>query len=154
MKLFPRIALVAAASAALAGCLGTDPVGPACRTFTITPVTGDTVTSETGLRYIVIEDGTGDPILRTQAATVHYIGFLQDGTLFDTTVGGSPLTFDLSGNIIRGFAEGVTGMRVSEVRRLIIPPNLAYGNDSPSPCIPANSTLLFDVELRGISGGS
>jgi len=150
MKGLARLGLVLLATGALTACLDSLPTTPQCTMLTLEHVPGDTITSETGLRYIVFQEGEGEPIQGTQTATLHYIGFLPDGTLFDTSVDGPPATFNLAGNLIPGFAEGVTGMRVEEARRLIVPPNLAYGNQSRQ-CIPANSTLIFDVHLLGIA---
>jgi peptidylprolyl isomerase len=151
MKGFARLGLVVLAAAALTACLDTSPTTPQCQILTVENVPGDTITSETGLRYITFEEGEGDPIEGTQTATLHYVGFLPDGTLFDTSVNGPPATFNLSGNLIAGFVEGVTGMRVGEARRVIVPPNLAYGNQPAGPCVPANSTLIFDIFLIGIA---
>jgi FKBP-type peptidyl-prolyl cis-trans isomerase len=150
MKALARLGLAALAAAALTGCRDTGPTTPQCAQLQVENVPGDTVTTDSGLRFIVFEEGEGEPIEGNQFATVHYVGFLENGILFDSSVGGQPVTFNLAGNLIPGFAEGVTGMRVGEARRMIIPPNLAYGNQSPHPCIPANSTLIFDTWLVGI----
>ena len=83
---------------------------------------------------------------------VHYTGTLQDGTKFDSSLDRStPFEFTLgAGNVIKGWDNGLFGMKVGEKRKLIIPPRLAYGSASPSPLIPADSTLIFEVELLEI----
>ena len=83
---------------------------------------------------------------------VHYVGMLQDGTEFDNSYKrGEPIPLTLgAGSVIKGWEEGLLGMKVGEKRQLIIPPDLAYGADGRPPTIPANSTLVFDVELVGL----
>ena len=84
---------------------------------------------------------------------VHYTGKLEDGSTFDSSLQpgrGQPISFPLgAGRVIKGWDEGIAGMRVGERRQLIIPPTLAYG-DTARPGIPANSTLIFDVQLVGV----
>ncbi|HEX3357447.1 MAG TPA: FKBP-type peptidyl-prolyl cis-trans isomerase [Tepidisphaeraceae bacterium] len=90
---------------------------------------------------------------------VHYTGKLQDGTIFDSSFSrpddqgdAQPIKFHLGqGNVIKGWDEGIAGMKVGEKRTLIIPPNLAYGAQGAGGKIPPNATLTFDVELVGIS---
>ena len=101
--------------------------------------------------------GTGDTAAVGNAITVNYTGWLYDSTkpegkgqVFDSTSGGDPLTFELAtGSVIDGWVQGVPGMRIGGVRRLVIPSSLAYGNGRRGP-IPPNATLLFDIELVGI----
>jgi FKBP-type peptidyl-prolyl cis-trans isomerase len=111
-------------------------------------VSGDTVTTNTGLRYIVIEEGTGAVAAAGDSISVHYTGYLTDERKFDSSRDrGEPLSFTLGEvDLIKGFEQGVTGIQVGEQRRLIIPPALGYGSQ-PNGCIPSNSTLIFDVEL-------
>ena len=114
------------------------------------PVAGDTVTTATGLRFQEIEQGAGTPAENLTDVRVHYTGYLVGGTRFGSSCINQE-TFDFrlgSGAAIPGFDEGIVGMRVGGVRRLIIPPALGYGNVPNGP-IPANSTLIFDVELVG-----
>lgn len=118
------------------------------------PYDGSTVT----MRYILVQAGTGEAAVACAAATdpacqsvsVHYTGWLTDGTQFDSSVGGAPFSFTLGvGEVIPGWDIGVNGMTVGEKRRLIIPSGLAYGPQG-RPSIPGGATLIFDVELLGI----
>jgi len=101
-----------------------------------------------GLYWQDLEVGAGDEAVVGATIKVHYEGWLTNGTLFDTSRNtGSPFSFQLgSGFVIQGWEEGVVGMRVGGIRKLVIPPQLAYGA-SDRGAIPGNSTLVFDVEL-------
>lgn len=116
------------------------------------PVSGDTVTTESGLQYIVISSGDGPAPEPGQTVYVHYTGWLTDGGVFDSSVDrGEPFGFPLGqSRVIAGWDEGVALMRVGDKRRFIIPPDLAYGERGHAAGIPANSTLIFDVELVSI----
>ena len=118
------------------------------------PVSGDTVTTESGLQYIVVQQGSGETAQPGQQVRVHYTGWLTDGTKFDSSVDrGQPFAFPLGqGRVIRGWDEGVAGMNVGERRRLIIPAELAYGDRGAGGVIPPGATLIFDVELLEIAG--
>lgn len=111
---------------------------------------GVTVT-ETGLQYEVIEaSGGSERPAADSNVQVHYHGTLVDGTVFDSSVErGQPIDFNLSG-VIAGWTEGVQLMAKGDRYRFYIPADLAYGDRSPSPAIPAGSTLIFDVELLDI----
>lgn len=104
---------------------------------------------------LMIEDlvvGTGPTAAAGNTVTVHYIGSLTNGQVFDNSyVSGAPITFRLgAGQVIAGFDQGVVGMKVGGKRRLTIPPNLAYGNQQAGS-IPPNSTLVFEVELLSVT---
>jgi hypothetical protein len=116
------------------------------------PVSAQPTVTADGLQIIEVEAGTGDEAQSGQTVSVHYTGWLADGTQFDSSLDrGQPITFVLgSGQIIPGFDEGVTGMKVGEKRRLIMPPDLAYGAQGRPPVIPPNAELTFDVQLVSV----
>lgn len=93
--------------------------------------------------------GTGAEAASGQKVTVHYDGYLTNGTMFDSSrQRGTPFSFNLgSGQVIQGWDQGVAGMKVGGKRRLIIPPDLGYGAQGAGAAIPPNATLIFDVEL-------
>ncbi|MET0553920.1 MAG: FKBP-type peptidyl-prolyl cis-trans isomerase [Vicinamibacteria bacterium] len=98
--------------------------------------------------------GTGATAVAGDVLTVHYIGSLQNGTVFESSYRlGQPYQFRLGvGQVIPGWDQGIPGMKVGGKRRLIIPPSLAYGRDGSGTAIPPNATLQFDVELVAIAG--
>jgi len=108
-------------------------------------------TTDSGLQYVDLVEGTGATPRSGQTVQVHYTGTLEDGTQFDSSRdSGRPFSFRLgAGQVIRGWDEGIATMRVGGRRQLIIPPNLGYGSRGVGP-IPPNSTLVFDVELLRI----
>jgi FKBP-type peptidyl-prolyl cis-trans isomerase len=108
-------------------------------------------TTPSGLKYQILKKGTGTVSPKaTDTVNVHYHGTLLDGTVFDSSVErGQPISFPLN-QVIPGWTEGVQLMKVGDKFKFEIPPNLAYGPNSPSPKIPPNSTLVFEVELLGI----
>ncbi len=115
-------------------------------------VTGEPITTGSGLQFIDIEQGKGDAPKASQTVVVHYTGWLEsDGTKFDSSVDrGTPFSFTIGeGQVISGWDEGLATMQVGGKRRLIIPPDLAYGK-SGQGAIPPNATLIFDVELLEI----
>ncbi|HNP21930.1 MAG TPA: FKBP-type peptidyl-prolyl cis-trans isomerase [Panacibacter sp.] len=104
-----------------------------------------------GLQYEVIVMGEGAQPNASQNVTCHYHGMLIDGTVFDSSLKrGVPATFPL-GHVIAGWTEGLQLMPVGSKFRFYIPPHLGYGNRQVGPTIAPNSTLVFDVELLGIS---
>ena len=108
--------------------------------------------TQSGLEYIEVEAGIGAQAEAGKVVSVHYTGKFQDGKVFDSSVTrGDPITFPLGkGNVIKGWDEGIALMKVGGKAQLIIPPNLAYGENGSSGVIPPNATLVFDVELVSI----
>ena len=115
-------------------------------------VSGETTTTASGLQFIDIEEGSGASPQTGQTVVVHYTGWLADGTKFDSSVDrGQPFSFSIgTGQVIKGWDEGVATMKAGGKRRLIIPPELGYGAGGYPPIIPANAQLTFDVELLEI----
>lgn len=145
----PKIlcALVGAALGALAGCAGEAiPVAPTALGVPFS--TTDVVT------------GTGTEATTGKRLTVNYTGWIYDpaqadhkGKQFDTSVGKTPFSFTLGvGQVIKGWDQGVPGMKIGGVRRLILPPDLAYGTAGVPGVIPGNATIIFEVELLDVQG--
>ncbi len=118
----------------------------------LVPITGDMVTTATGLKYQDLVVGAGEEARAGDVVSVHYTGWLDDGTKFDSSLDrGTPFEFTLGlGKVIQGWDEGVAGMKVGGKRKLIIPPDLAYGSSGAGGVIPPNATLTFEVELLEI----
>jgi FKBP-type peptidyl-prolyl cis-trans isomerase FkpA len=128
--------LVVSAVMTLAACGGSSPTAPS---------DSGTVTMED----LVV--GTGATAVVGSTVTVNYTGSFTNGTVFDTSVGKTPIQFQLgAGQVIPGFEQGIVGMKVGGKRRLTIPPSLAYGSAGRAPTIPPNATLVFEVELVSI----
>ena len=119
-----------------------------------TKVTGAGVTTPSGLQYWDIKVGTGATALQGQKVRVDYTGWLTNGKKFDSSVGsGKPFEFTIGeGQVIKGWDEGIQGMKVGGKRQLRIPPELGYGaTGTPGGPIPPNATLIFDVRLVSVA---
>lgn len=137
--------LLASLTLVAAGCGGDNGTSPT--------TTDSAPYSQTDIRV-----GTGGAAVLGQSVTVHYSLWLYSasaaenkGKLVSTTAGGTPQTFTLlAGRLIAGWVQGIPGMRVGGIRRLVIPPELAYGAAGSPPDIPANATLVFEVDLVAV----
>lgn len=111
----------------------------------------DYVTTASGLKYYDFEVGAGETPQTGQQVSVHYTGWLTDGTMFDSSIPrGEPIVFAIgTGSVIPGWDEGVSTMKVGGKRQLVIPPDLGYGESGTGP-IPGNATLIFEVELVSV----
>ena len=110
------------------------------------------VTTSSGLQYEDSVAGTGVEAVAGKLVEVHYTGTLANGSKFDSSVGRKPFTFKLgAGQVIKGWDEGVAGMKVGGKRKLVIPAALGYGSRGSPPVIPPNSELTFEVELLKVT---
>jgi FKBP-type peptidyl-prolyl cis-trans isomerase FkpA len=109
----------------------------------------DSITTDSGLKYQVLQEGAGAAVQAGRRVTVHYTGWLTDGKKFDSSVDrDDPFQFKLgAGEVIKGWDEGVAGMKSGEKRKLTIPSHLGYGDRGAGGVIPPKATLIFDVEL-------
>jgi len=105
-----------------------------------------------GVQIEILKEGTGAIAKKGDTVSVHYVGTLENGTKFDSSVDrGTPFEFSLgAGQVIPGWDIGVEGMKVGEARKLVIPSELAYGSSGAGNVIPPNATLIFEVQLLGI----
>ena len=118
-----------------------------------TKVTGQPTTTPSGLQYWDIVVGSGTTASLGNPVKVHYTGWLASGEKFDSSLDrGEPFSFPLGmGQVIKGWDEGVVGMKVGGKRQLRIPPDLGYGSTGAGGVIPPNATLIFDVELLDVT---
>jgi FKBP-type peptidyl-prolyl cis-trans isomerase FkpA len=133
----------------MAACAGMSPRGAADGPR---PKEADMITTKSGLQYEDLAEGTGEAAQAGDSVQVHYTGWLTDGTKFDSSLDrGNPFSFSLgAGKVIRGWDEGVAGMKVGGRRKLRIPPALGYGARGAGGVIPPNAELIFEVELLRI----
>ena len=118
----------------------------------ISETSDNMITTASGLQYEDLEVGDGATAQEGNTVIVHYTGWLEDGTKFDSSLDRDvPFDFILgTGGVIQGWDEGVAGMKVGGVRKLVIPPELGYGPSGAGGVIPPNATLIFEVELLEI----
>jgi FKBP-type peptidyl-prolyl cis-trans isomerase FkpA len=141
----------------LAGCAGAPaaPPGPSQpEEITFAPELGVDLSAmertSTGLYIQDLKEGEGFAARRESLVTLRYVGYLPDGKVFDTTGDGEPFQFRLGGNeVIKGWNQGIPGMKRGGIRRLVVRPSLAYGSRGTG-AIPPNSTLVFDVQLLDV----
>lgn len=168
MSFFPRCAAAAAAgmlaALGLTGCSSSGETAlaqaspPPAQPAPQTPQAGQTVTLPSGLQITDSRIGSGKTAGPGYIAVVHYTGWLYEngakGKQFDTSVGrGQPFEFTPGeGRVIKGWEQGVSGMKVGGKRTLIVPPDLGYGARGAGRSIPPNATLIFDIELIGVKG--
>jgi FKBP-type peptidyl-prolyl cis-trans isomerase len=123
-------------------------------TRTPTKVAGEGIKTQSGLQYWDIKVGTGEEAKDGSHVRVHYTGWFTDGKKFDSSVDAhQPYEFTIGkGDVIKGWDEGVTGMKAGGKRQLRIPPELAYGETGFKNIVPPNATLIFDIQLLAVSG--
>jgi FKBP-type peptidyl-prolyl cis-trans isomerase len=113
-------------------------------------IKNNTIKTKDGMQIEITQQGTGDAITNGKNASMLYTGKLQDGSIFDSTAkrNNAPFSFTLGASqVIKGWDEGVLGMKVGEKRTLTIPSDLAYGQGGIPGVIPGGATLVFDIEL-------
>lgn len=122
-------------------------------TANLTQMPESSTSSQVTLKIETLAQGTGTEAKNGDKITVNYVGTLEDGTKFDSSIDrGTPFVFTLgAGQVIKGWDEGILRMKVGEKRKLIIPPSLAYGSQGIPGAIPPNATLIFEVDLLKIN---
>jgi FKBP-type peptidyl-prolyl cis-trans isomerase len=148
MRLMAHVVALGLAGALLAGCGASKPTQAADQT----PKADAGRVTASGLKITDYKIGTGPEAMVGRKVSVHYTGWLENGTKFDSSVDrGQPFEFGLGqGSVIKGWDEGVQGMKVGGKRQLVIPSALGYGPNGAGGVIPPNATLVFDVELLGV----
>jgi FKBP-type peptidyl-prolyl cis-trans isomerase FkpA len=146
LSILPALILVGAVSVGLGSC--TKKTEPGFQGVQFSAEQRALVKSED------LKVGTGDAAVPGKTVTVHYTGWLTSGKKFDSSYDhGQPFSFVLgTGSVIPGWDMGVEGMRVGGKRKLTLPPQIAYGHEAKGDVIPADSTLVFEVELLGVNG--
>ena len=154
---FVLLPVIFAVLAFASGCgnsekTGTSNPSSAASASSPTKVSGQPTTTASGLQYWDIVVGTGATAVSGKPVSVHYTGWLTSGQKFDSSVDrGQPFVFPLGeGQVIKGWDEGVAGMKAGGKRQLRIPPSLGYGAEGAGGVIPPNATLIFDVELLDV----
>jgi peptidylprolyl isomerase len=151
------VCLAACSKPAAEQATATTPAAATTTTAAPAPAGGDTFaipanlqTTPSGLKYSIDQPGSGAQPKSGQTVSVHYTGWLTNGTKFDSSRGGDPLEFPIGqGRVVKGWDEGIGAMKVGEKRTLVIPPDLGYGA-AGSDVIPPNATMVFKVELVGV----
>ncbi len=132
-----------------------DPSDPNPTLFAMADETSENQSTRTTDSGLIIEDkvlGDGDEAISGKTVTVNYTGTLVNGDQFDSSIGRAPFSFPLgAGRVIKGWDEGVAGMKVGGKRILTIPPDLGYGSRGAGNVIPANATLIFEVDLLKVN---
>ena len=110
------------------------------------------IVTPSGVKYVDLRVGQGDEADSGRMVEVHYVGWLEDGTRFDSSRDHNrPLTFRLgAGDVLKGWDEGLPGMKVGGKRRLVIPPGLGFGKQGVGSVVPPNSVLFYEFELLGV----
>jgi FKBP-type peptidyl-prolyl cis-trans isomerase len=113
---------------------------------------GQTKTTPNGVKYETLREGTGPEAKPGQSVRVQYVGKLENGEIFDTTRTGGPPRLVTIGekDQLKAWAEAMPGMRVGEIRKMIVPPELGFGAKGRAPSVPPNATLVFEIELIDI----
>jgi FKBP-type peptidyl-prolyl cis-trans isomerase len=153
IKYIAAVAIIVMLAAMFAAAQSTTKKSTAPNTNAPTKVTGDGVRTPDGLVYWDIRVGTGEVAKEGSRVRVHYTGWLTNGKKFDSSVdAGQPFDFRIgNGEVIKGWEEGVAGMKVGGKRQLRIPPALGYGAEgTPGGPIPPNANLIFDIQLLGV----